>query len=131
MVGVNITRVAAKAARRASAVLGIRVIFPTSVFQRMILLCGRADVGIADTAMLFHGVLRIVVLIILRACAVATVLIFSTTAAIVASAIPAMLAGRVPLAEIFPSAMCFLRTYNTPPFSAPFLSAKKALVIGS
>ena len=32
-----------------------------------------------------------------------------------------------PLAEIFPSAMCFLRTYNTPPFSAPFLSAKKAL----
>ena len=57
-----------------------------------------ADVRITDAAMLFHGVLRIVVLIILRACAVATVLIFSTTAAIIASAIPAMLAGRV----IFP-----------------------------
>ena len=45
---------------------------------------------------------------------------------------PAPCAGAsvLPLAEIFPSAMCFLRTYNTPPFSAPFLSAKKALVIG-
>ena len=38
------------------------------------------------------------ILIVFRACAVATVLIFSTTAAIIASAIPAMLAGRV----IFP-----------------------------
>lgn len=57
-----------------------------------------ADVRITDAAMLFHGVLRIVVLIILRVCAVATVLIFSTTAAIVASAIPAMLRRRI----IFP-----------------------------
>ena len=98
VVGVGVTRITAKAARCASAVLGIRVIFPTSVFQRMALRGAGADVGIADTAMLFHGVLRIVVLIILRACAVATVLILAATAAIVASAIPAMLAGRV----IFP-----------------------------
>lgn len=98
VVGVGVTGIAAKAARCASSVLGIRVIFPTSVFQRMVLRSAGADVRITDAAMLFHGVLRIVVLIILRACAVATVLIFSTTAAIVASAIPAMLAGRV----IFP-----------------------------
>ena len=64
----------------------------------MVLFRGRTNVGITDAAMLFHGVLCIVVLIILRACAVATVLIFSTTAAIVASAIASMLAGRV----IFP-----------------------------
>ena len=98
VVGIGITGIAAKAARCASAMLGIRVIFPTSVFQGMALRGAGADVRITDAAMLFHGVLRIVVLIILRACAVATVLIFSTTAAIVASAIPAMLAGRV----IFP-----------------------------
>ena len=57
-----------------------------------------ADVRITDAAMLFHGVLRIVVLIILRACAVATVLIFSPGTAVVTSAIAPMLAGRV----IFP-----------------------------
>ena len=64
----------------------------------MVLRSAGADVRITDAAMLFHGVLRIVVLIILRACAVATVLIFSTTAAVVTSAIPAMLRRRI----IFP-----------------------------
>ena len=75
--------------------LGIRVIFPTSVFQGMALRGAGADVRITDAAMLFHGVLRIVVLIILRACAVATVLIFSTTAAIVTGSVTAVLRRRI------------------------------------
>ena len=87
VVGIGVTGIPAKAARCASAMLGIRVIFPTSVFQGMALRGAGADVRITDAAMLFHGVLRIVVLIILRACAVATVLIFSTSAAIVALAV--------------------------------------------
>ena len=98
VVCVGVTRIAAKAARCASSVLGIRVIFPTSVFQRMVLRSAGADVGITDAAIFFDCMLRFIILIVFRACAVATVLIFSTTAAIVASAIPAMLAGRV----IFP-----------------------------
>ena len=98
VVGVGVTGIAAKAARCASSVLGIRAIFPTSVFQRMVLRSAGADVGIADAAIFFDCMLRFIIFIVFRACAVATVLIFSTTAAIVASAIPAMLAGRV----IFP-----------------------------
>lgn len=98
VVCVGVTRIAAKAARCASAMLGIRVVFPTSVFQRMVLRSAGADAGIADAAIFFDCMLRFIILIVFRACAVATVLIFSTTAAIVASAIPAMLAGRV----IFP-----------------------------
>ena len=93
VVGIGVTGIPAKAARCASAMLGIRVIFPTSVFQRMVLRSAGADVRITDAAMLFHGVLRIVVLIILRACAVATVLIFSPATAVVTSAIASMLAG--------------------------------------
>ena len=33
VVGVGVTRIAAKAARRASAMLGIRVVFPAAVLQ--------------------------------------------------------------------------------------------------
>ena len=42
---------------------------------------------------------------------------------------PAPCAGAsvLPLAGIVPSAMCFLRSYHTPPFLAPFLNAKRAL----
>ena len=64
----------------------------------MVLFRGRTNVGITDAAILFDGVLTVIIFIVFRACAVAAVLIFSATAAIVASAIPAMLAGRV----IFP-----------------------------
>ena len=78
--------------------LRIRVVFPIPIFQGMILFRGRTNVGITDAAIFFDCMLRFIILIVFRACAVATVLIFSTTAAIVASAIPAMLAGRV----IFP-----------------------------
>ena len=78
--------------------LGIRVIFPAAVLQGMVLLCGRANVGITDAAILFDGVLTVIIFIVFGRGAVAAVLIFSSAAAIVASAIPAMLAGRV----IFP-----------------------------
>ena len=44
--------------------LGIRVIFPTSVFQGMALRGAGADVRITDAAMLFHGVLRTNILLI-------------------------------------------------------------------
>ena len=98
VVGVGITGIPAKAARCASSVLGIRVIFPTSVFQRMVLRSAGADVRITDAAILFDGVLTVIIFIVFGRGAVATVLIFSTTAAVVTSAIPAMLAGRV----IFP-----------------------------
>ena len=98
MVGIGVARVAAKTARCSTAMLRVRIVFPTSVFQGMALRGAGADVRITDAAMLFHGVLRIVVLIILRACAVATVLIFSPATAVVTSAIASMLAGRV----IFP-----------------------------
>ena len=98
VVCVGVTRIAAKAARCASAMLGIRVIFPAAVLQGMVLLCGRANVGIADTAIFFDCMLRFIIFIVFRACAVATVLIFSTTTAVVTSAIASMLAGRV----IFP-----------------------------
>ena len=95
MVGVGVARIAAKAARCASAMLGIRVIFPAAVLQGMVLLRGRANVGIADTAIFFDCMLRFIIFIVFRACAVATVLIFSTTAAVVTSAIPAMLRRRI------------------------------------
>ena len=95
VVGVGVTRIAAKAARCASSVLGIRVVFPAAVLQRMVLLRGRSNVGIADAAIFFDCMLRFIILIVFRACAVATVLIFSTTAAIVASAIASMLRRRI------------------------------------
>ena len=98
VVGVGVTGIAAKAARCVSSVLGIRVIFPTSVFQRMVLRSAGADAGIADAAIFFDCMLRFIILIVFRACAVATVLIFSTATAVVTSAIASMLAGRV----IFP-----------------------------
>ena len=98
VVGIGVTGIPAKAARCASSVLGIRVIFPTSVFQRMVLRSAGADVGIADAAIFFDCMLRFIIFIVFRACAVAAVLVFTATAAIVASAIASMLAGRV----IFP-----------------------------
>ena len=98
VVGVGITGIPAKAARCASAMLGIRVIFPTSVFQGMALRGAGADVRITDAAIFFDCMLRFIILIVFRACAVATVLIFSPATAVVTSAIASMLAGRV----IFP-----------------------------
>ena len=98
VVGVGITGIPAKAARCASAMLGIRVIFPTSVFQGMALRGAGADVGITDAAILFDGVLTVIIFIVFGRGAVAAVLIFSSATAVVTSAIPAMLAGRV----IFP-----------------------------
>ena len=62
VVGVGVTGIAAKAARCASAMLGIRVIFPTSVFQRMVLRSAGADVGIADAAIFFDCMLRFIIL---------------------------------------------------------------------
>lgn len=98
VVGVGVTRIAAKAARCASSVLGIRVIFSTSVFQRMVLRSAGADVGIADAAILFDGVLTVIIFMVFGRGAVAAVLIFSPATAVVTSAIASMLAGRV----IFP-----------------------------
>ena len=60
VVCVGVTRIAAKAARCASSVLGIRVIFPTSVFQRMVLRSAGADVGITDAAIFFDCMLRFI-----------------------------------------------------------------------
>ena len=95
VVGVGVTGIAAKAARCASAMLGIRVVFPAAVLQGMVLLRGRANVGIADTAIFFDCMLRFIILIVFRACAVAAVLVFTATAAIVASAIAPMLRRRI------------------------------------
>ena len=64
VVGVGVTRITAKAARCASAMLGIRVIFPAAVLQGMVLLRGRANVGIADTAIFFDCMLRFIILIV-------------------------------------------------------------------
>ena len=68
VVCVGVTRIAAKAARCASSVLGIRVIFPTSVFQRMVLRSAGADVGITDAAILFDGVLTSTIFLWIRLC---------------------------------------------------------------
>ena len=64
----------------------------------MVLFRGRTNVGITDAAILFDGVLTVIIFIVFGRGAVAAVLIFSSAAAIVASAIASMLAGRV----IFP-----------------------------
>ena len=87
VVCVGVTRIAAKAARCASAMLRIRVVFPIPIFQGMVLFRGRANVGIADATIFFDCMLRFIILIVFRACAVAAVLVFTATAAIVASAI--------------------------------------------
>ena len=98
MVGIGIARIPAKAARCTATMLGIRVVFPAAVLQGMVLLRGRANVGIADAAILFDGVLTVIIFIVFGRGAVAAVLIFSPGTAVVTSAIAPMLAGRV----IFP-----------------------------
>ena len=70
VVGVGVTGIAAKAARCTATMLGIRVIFPTSVFQGMALRGAGADAGIADAAIFFDCMLRFIILIVFRACAV-------------------------------------------------------------
>ena len=64
VVGIGVARVAAKTARCASAMLGIRVVFPAPIFQRVVLFCGRANVGITDAAILFDCMLRFIILIV-------------------------------------------------------------------
>ena len=78
--------------------LRVRIVFPTSVFQGMVLFRGRANVGITDAAIFFDCMLRFIILIVFGRGTVTAILVFTATAAIIASAIPAMLAGRV----IFP-----------------------------
>ena len=64
----------------------------------MVLRSAGADVGIADAAILFDGVLTVIIFMVFGRGAVAAVLIFSPATAVVTSAIASMLAGRV----IFP-----------------------------
>ena len=87
VVGVGITGIPAKAARCASSVLGIRVVFPIPIFQGMILFRGRTNVGITDAAIFFDGVLTVIIFIVFGRGAVAAVLIFSPATAVVTSAI--------------------------------------------
>ena len=109
MVGVGIARISAKAARRASTMLRVRIVFPAAILQRMVLRRG-ADFRIADAAILFRCVLRVVVLIILCTGAVTAVLILAATAAIIASAVAPVLAGRV----VFPIAIAVAAVGRTP-----------------
>ena len=61
VVCVGVTRIAAKAARCASAMLRIRVVFPIPIFQGMVLFRGRTNVGITDAAIHFDGVLTVII----------------------------------------------------------------------
>ena len=110
VVGVGIPGIPAKAARCTATMLRIRVVFPAPIFQGMILFCGGAHVGITDAAVLFYGVLCIVIFIVFRAGAMTAVLIFSATTAVIASAVAPVLAGRV----VFPIAVR-VRTVGSAP----------------
>ena len=59
----------------------------------MVLFRGRTNVGITDAAILFDGVLTVIIFIVFGRGAVAAVLIFSSATAVVTSAIASMLAG--------------------------------------
>ena len=61
----------------------------------MVLLCGRANVGITDAAILFDCMLRFIILIVFGRGTVTAILVFTATAAVVTSAIPAMLRRRI------------------------------------
>ena len=60
-----------------------------------------ADIGITDAAILFDGMLAVIIFIVFGRGAVTAVLILAATAAVIASAVAPVLAGRV----IFPIAV--------------------------